>query len=122
MNLLNDFKNKLFIEALQSFFKNLNVPFNVIEVLQTDAINIIGDKKCNENITAIYPFGIVTDAIFNQEETKIIQADLQTDKYEGILLFGVAISKTNPTRSDLAEITRQINREFSKTPVLSVKI
>ncbi len=30
MNLLHDFKNKPFIDAVQSFFKNLNVPFNVI--------------------------------------------------------------------------------------------
>ena len=120
MNLLQEFKDKPFIEAVQSFFKKLNVPFNVIEVLQTDPINIIGDKKCNQNIKAIYPFGIVTDAIFNQEETKITQTDLENEKYEGILLFGVDVSKTNPTRSDLAEITRQINRAFTKLPVVVV--
>jgi len=120
MNLLQDFKNKPFIEALQSFFKNLNVPFNVISEYQTEPINIIGDKKCNENIKAIYPFGIVTDAIFNQEETKITQTDVENEKYEGILLFGVDVSKTNPSRSDLAEITRQINRAFTKLPVVVV--
>ncbi len=122
MNLLLDFKTKPFIEAVQSFFKNLNVPFNVISNLQTDPKNIIGDKKCNENIEAIYPFGIVTNEIFNNPETKITQADLKNDKYEGVLLFGVALSKEkqNPTRTDLAEIARQINREFSQTPVVVV--
>jgi hypothetical protein len=120
MNLLQDFKNKSFTEALQSFFKNLNVPFNVISEYQTEPINIIGDKKCNENIKAIYPFGIVTDAIFNQEETKITQTDVENEKYEGILLFGVDVSKINPSRSDLAEITRQINRAFTKLPVVVV--
>lgn len=122
MNLIEDFKNKPFIEALQSFFKNLNVPFNVVSEYQTNPINIIGDKKCNEIISAIYPFGIVTDSIFdkNNLEKKITQTDLQNEKYEGILLFGVEVSKTKPTRSDLAEITRQINRAFGKLPVVVV--
>ena len=69
MNLLHDFKDKPFIDAVQSFFENLKVPFNVISDLQTDPINIIGDKKCNEIISAIYPFGIVTDEIFDNKET-----------------------------------------------------
>ena len=120
MNLLQDFKTKPFIEALQSFFTNLNVPFNVISELQTEPKNIIGDKKCNENIVAIYPFAIVTDAVFEDTQTTITQLEIKNDKYEGILLFGVEISKETPSRSDLAEITRQINREFGKTPVVVV--
>lgn len=122
MNLLQDFKDKPFIDAVQSFFEKLKVPFNVISDLQTEPENIIGDKKCNENIAAIYPFGIVTDEIFNNPETKITQADIKNDKYQGILLFGVELKKEkqNPTRTDLAEITRQINREFSQTPVVVV--
>lgn len=120
MNLLQDFKNKPFIDAVQSFFKKLNVPFNVIEVLQTEPINIIGDKKCNEIISAIYPFGIVNDDIFKGKETTITQAELNDDKYVGILLFGVELTKSNPTRSDLAEITRQINRVYSQIPVVVV--
>ena len=120
MNLLQDFKTKPFIEALQSFFTNLNVPFNVISELQTEPKNIIGDKKCNENISAIYPFAIVTDAIFRQKTTAISQADLKSDKYEGVLLFGVTLKKQKPNRGELAEITRQINREFSKTPVVVI--
>jgi tRNA1(Val) A37 N6-methylase TrmN6 len=118
--MLHDFKNKPFITALKSFFESLNVPFNSISDYQTSPEEVIGEKKCNEIIDAIYPFGIVTDAIFKQDETKITQADIKNDKYEGILLFGVEISKEKPTRSDLAEITRQINREFAQTPVVVV--
>lgn len=120
MNLLQDFKDKKFIVAVQSFFKNLNVPFNVVSDYQTEPENIIGIKKCNENIEAIYPFGLVTDAIFNNEVVKITQADIKSDKYDGVLLFGVELSKQNPTRTELAEITRQINREFGRTPVVIV--
>ena len=120
MNSIKLFNTSPFINALKAFFEELKVPFNLISEYQTQPQNIIGDKKCNQNIKAIYPFGIVTDAIFNQEETKITQTDLENEKYEGILLFGVDVSKTNPTRSDLAEITRQINRAFKKLPVVVV--
>ncbi|GEM55882.1 hypothetical protein B0A58_04400 [Flavobacterium branchiophilum NBRC 15030 = ATCC 35035] len=120
MNLLHDFKTKPFIDAVQSFFEKLKVPFNVISDLQTEPENIIGDKKCNEIISAIYPFGIVTDGIFDGKETTITQAELNEDKYVGILLFGVELTKSNPTRSDLAEITRQINRAYSQIPVVVV--
>jgi len=118
--MLHDFKNKPFITALKSFFESLNVPFNSISDYQTSPVEVIGNKKCNEIIDAIYPFGIVTDAIFDNEAVAITQADLKKDKYEGILLFGVEISKEKPSRSELAEITRQINREFAQTPVVVV--
>jgi hypothetical protein len=118
--MLHDFKNKPFITALKSFFESLNVPFNSISEYQTSPEEVIGEKKCNDIIDAIYPFGIVTDAIFDNEAVAITQSDLKKDKYEGILLFGVEISKEKPTRSDLAEITRQINREFAQTPVVVV--
>jgi len=119
--MLHDFKNKPFITALKSFFEGLNVPFNTISEYQTSPQEVIGDKKCNDQIAAIYPFAIVTDAIFNYDTVAdtITQADLKQAKYEGILLFGVEL-KGHPTRSDLAEITRQINREFSKTPVVVI--
>jgi hypothetical protein len=74
MNLLQDFKDKPFIEAIQAFFTNLNVPFNVISDLETTPENVTGNKKCNEKIAAIYPFGIVTNAIFDKEEHKFPKA------------------------------------------------
>lgn len=120
MTAIQNFAILPFIDALKAFFENLDVPFNVISEYQTEPENIIGIKKCNENIKAIYPFGIVTNAIFDNQETTITQADVKAEKYDGILLFGVEITKENPTRSDLAEITRQINREFHKTPVVVV--
>ena len=120
MNLLQDFKIEPFIKALQSFFTNLNVPFNVISELSTNPASIFIDKKYDSNITEIYPFAIVTDTIFNQDEVKITQADIKNDKYEGILLFGVALNKVNPTRSQLADITRMLNREFKNIPVVVI--
>ena len=120
MNLLQDFKTKPFIEALQSFFTNLNVPINVISELSTNPASIFIDKRYDSNITDIYPFAIVTDAIFNQDEVKITQADIKNDKYEGVLLFGVALDKENPTRSQLADITRMLNREFKNIPVVVI--
>jgi adenine-specific DNA-methyltransferase len=121
MNSIQLFKDKNdFPSALKAFFEELNVPFNVISEYQTEAKNIIGEKKCNEIIDAIYPFAIVTKKIFNKVENEIVFDDVKKDKYEGILLFGVEINKENPSRTELAEITRQLNKEFKGTPVVAV--
>ena len=118
--MLNDFKTKPFTLALQSFFTNLNVPFNIISELSTKPESIFVNKKYDSNIADIYPFAIITDAIFNQEQIKITQTDIKNDKYEGILLFGIELKNENPTRSQLADITRMLNREFKNIPVVVI--
>ncbi len=54
MNILQDFKNKPFIEAVQSFFKYLNVPVNEITNTPAKAIDIIGENALNYLISEIY--------------------------------------------------------------------
>ena len=126
MNLLHDFKNKPFIEALQLFFKNLNVPVNEITTAPATAINIIGENPVNTTINEVYVYGIVDDAIFEQNETfknlsevKSLQAD-----YDGILLFGITLHPREnnllPTRAQLADITRAFSRTFKHTPITIV--
>jgi len=123
MNLLQDFKNKPFIEAIQSFFKNLNVPVNEISVAPTNAYDIIGENSLNPLIDMVYPYGIINDAIFEKNETATTLDEvksLQSD-YEGILLFGIVLNQREkgllPTRNQLSDITRAINRTFKFTPV-----
>ena len=120
MNSIQKFHSEPFIDALKAFFKELNVPYNSISEIGTNPEKVIGEKKCNNIISELFPFGLVTDEIFGNTIHNISQNDLKTEKYQGILLFGVLLSNTNPTRSDLAEITRQINREFPYTPVVVV--
>lgn len=126
MNLLQEFKNKPFIEAIQSFFKNLNVPVNEISTMPAKAIDIIGDNPVNKDIDEVFAYGIVNDAVFennktfeNLDQVKSIKAD-----YDGILIFGISLHPREnnllPTRSQLADITRALNRTFKYTPITIV--
>lgn len=126
MNLLQDFKNKPFIEAVQSFFNNLNVPVNEISIVPANAIDIIENNPLNILIDEVYAYGIVDDAIFEQdrtfknlEEVKSIETD-----YDGILIFGITLHPRDnnllPTRSQLADITRAFSRTFKHTPIIIV--
>ena len=126
MNLLNDFKNKPFIEAVQSFFKNLNVPVNEITTAPATAIDIIGENHVNSTINEVYAYGIVDDAIFEQNETFKNLAEIKSLKadYDGILIFGITLHPREnnllPTRAQLADITRAFSRTFKHTPITIV--
>jgi hypothetical protein len=126
MNLLHDFKNKPFIEAVQSFFKNLNVPVNEITTAPATAIDIIGENQVNSTINEVYAYGIVDDAIFEQNETFKNLSEIKSLKadYDGILLFGITLHPREnnllPTRAQLADITRAFSRTFKHTPITIV--
>lgn len=126
MNLLNDFKNKPFIEAVQSFFKNLNVPVNEITTAPSTASDIIGENTINAFINEVFVYGIVDDAIFEQNETFKNLAEVKSLKadYDGILLFGITLHPREnnllPTRAQLADITRAFSRTFKHTPITIV--
>lgn len=123
MNLLQDFQNKPFIEAVQSFFKKLNVPVNEIATIPASASEIIGDNAFNPLISEVYAYGIINDAIFEQNETITTLDEVKSfqSDYDGILLFGIVLnSRENgllPTRNQLSDITRAFNRTFKFTPV-----
>ncbi|WP_395063214.1 Eco57I restriction-modification methylase domain-containing protein [Flavobacterium sp.] len=126
MNLLQDFKDKPFIEAVQSFFKKLNVPVNEITTAPATAIDIIGENTVNTNINEVYVYGIVDDAVFEQNETFKNLSEVKSLKadYDGILLFGITLHPREnnllPTRAQLADITRAFSRTFKHTPITIV--
>lgn len=126
MNLIQDFNNKPFIEALQSFFTKLNVPVNEITTASATAVDIIGENTLNELINEVYAYGIVNDAIFEQNKTfnSLEQVKSLKEDYDGILLFGVTLNPREnnllPTRNQLSHITRAFNRVFKFTPVTIV--
>jgi len=114
---LQYFNNKAFVDALNIFFKNLNIPVNK----QTDApISaqdlLVETYKSNiesfQLIDDVYFYGMVDDAAFKGEKS-ILLHDVKED-YEGILIFGVTLKQRAnnllPTRSQLAEIARAFNR------------
>jgi tRNA1(Val) A37 N6-methylase TrmN6 len=126
MNLIEDFKNKPFIEAVQQFFKKLNIPVNEITTAPAKAFEVIGDNTVNDLIDEVFAYGIVNDAIFEQNETFNNLEEVKSLKsdYDGILLFGITLNEREnnllPTRSQLADIARAFSRTFKFTPITIV--
>ncbi len=128
---ISNFANISFIDALKSFFKELNVPVNYIADEPASPSVILGDcykpnNPAHELIGDVYLLGIINDAIFSNrqsltdiESVRKIKAD-----YDGVVVFGITL-KTRakglmPTRGYLAEISRSFNRAFQFLPVIVV--
>ncbi len=135
MNSIQLFRTDSFINALKAFFAELSVPVNYFGDLPATPKQILGEKYNKENkihqlIDDIYVLGMVDDAAFGRDAilgvsdfngvSTLDDAQNLTDDYDGILIFGVTIKSDNPTRTQLAEITRLLNRAFPHTPVTVV--
>lgn len=115
-----------FIQAIKSFFKELNVPMNSVSDEPTTAKDILQDfYKDNSTfqlIDDVYFAGMIDDAAFAENQS-LAPAKIKSD-YDGILVFGITLNKRNndllPTRSQLAEISRAFNRAFYFTPVVVI--
>ena len=118
---LHYFNELPFIQALKKFFAELHVPVNYIDENPAGAKDLLGDKF-NPNNTAhqligdVYLLGIVDDSAFTASPKLLNFNNLSAD-YDGILIFGVEIGHNSPTRTQLAEISRVLNRVFPYTPV-----
>lgn len=123
---LSIFSKLSFIDALKEFFKELDVPINYLGDLPVRPKHILQDNyretKAFNLMQDVYLLGMVDDAAFIGEES-IDATNINAD-YDGILVFGVTLNcrenSINPTRTQLAEITRAFNREFKYTPVVVV--
>lgn len=126
MNSIKLFNTDTFINALKAFFKELEVPINLVADEPTTAKEILKDTyKDNETfnlINDVYFVGIVDDAAF-EGNSSLAVSKIKSD-YDGVLIFGVTLkdrpNNLLPTRSQLAEISRAFNREFYYTPVVIV--
>ena len=126
---LGYFKTEDFHTALQTFFKNLNIPVNYIaeeparpQDILTEGKTYKKDHPAFELMNDVYFLGMVDDAAF-EGNAGLAPGKIRSD-YDGILIFGVTLNPRDndllPTRSQLAEITRSFNREFHYTPVVVV--
>jgi len=124
---LQIFKTDSFYNALQSFFKALNIPVNYVAEEPVNPQEILSNTFKSHHpafqlMKNVYFLGMVDDASF--EENESINIDKIKTDYDGVLVFGVTLKQREsnllPTRSHLAEITRAFNREFHYTPVVVV--
>lgn len=121
----NDKNN--FYEALKKFFKDLNVPINYLTSDPAKPSDILSklDNSTDSKIKLIdrvYILGMVDDKVFEKGRSNTSINSIRDGKkdYEGLIVFGVTLNINNPTRTNLADITRAFNREFNYTPVVVV--
>lgn len=122
MNSLSLFNTASFITALKAFFVELQVPVNYIADEPAKPKDLLGEKYKPQNpthalIADVYVLGMVDDAGFEGTNSFKNVAEVQkldTD-YDGVLIFGIGLHNAAATRSQLAEITRVVNRAFPYT-------
>lgn len=126
MNLLQDFKDKPFIESVQSFFKQtLQITVNELGILPTNAIDVIGENVVNNFIqdNGVYIYGVV-DYEFDKNQTLKNTEDVNNlnEDYAGILIIAIIIKNEikQPSRTQLADITRAFHRKIAAMPIIVV--
>jgi hypothetical protein len=124
---LQIFKTEPFYNALQSFFKSLNIPVNYVTEEPVSPQEILSNIYKSHHpafqlMKDVYFLGMIDDASFEKNQSIAIE-NIKSD-YDGVLIFGVTLKQRGenllPTRSQLAEITRAFNHEFHYTPVVVI--
>lgn len=122
------FNSGNFYHNASRFFTDLNIPVNSIEDQAYKTKDFLSktynkDSVAQSLIEHIYLIGMVDDDAFsgNAKYNSLAEINNVNTDYAGLVIVGVELkSRENnllPTRTQLAEITRIINREFEYTPV-----
>ena len=128
MDKINYFADHNFFDSAEKFFKDLNIPLKSIdnqpyrpEDFLTNTYN--PHSTSHSLVDKAFLFGIVDDDAFvdkSQYDSLKKIAGITSD-YDGLAVVGIELKTREnnllPTRSQLAEITRAVNREFLYTPV-----
>jgi len=126
---LSYFAQKDFYKALQQFFAELNIPINPVTEAPDSASAILSDTYKPDNpahklMNDVYFVGMVSEEAFSKQSAikySTAAQDIKTKDYDCMLLFGVTLKAgRTPSRSQLAEITRAFNRQFSYYPVVVI--
>ena len=129
---LSVFAQGTLFNAIKHLFGELAIPVDYVTEQAVRVEDILGDHHNPDNasqdlIDEIYPVGIIDDAIFEGQKTFAtideVREGIAAD-YEGLVVLGVTLhSRANdllPTRTQLADITRAINRAFLTAPVVVI--
>jgi len=125
---LTFFKEQSLFEAMRSFFQELNVPISEVTEDPANPEDIVSTyfnetNEAHSLIDTVYFLGMVNENAFDGEENSdsLNSIKASNEDYDGLLIFGIQLKNRanglNPTRSQLAEITRLFNREYNYTPV-----
>ena len=126
---LSYFSQKDFYRSLKQFFSDLNIPINPVTEAPDSADSILPDTYNANNpahklMDDVYFVGMVSEEAFSKQgaiKYSTAAQDIKTKDYDCMLLFGVTLKAGHtPSRSQLAEITRAFNRQFSYYPVVVI--
>lgn len=128
MKNISFFSNSNLFEAGTQLFEELNIPLNTIEEQAFAKEDILENtynakSEAHQLIEKVYFLGMTDDQSFSRENVSESLERLQklNSDYEGLLVIAVELklreNGLEPTRSQLAEISRAFNREFMYTPV-----
>lgn len=122
------FKNSdnLFESTLHLFKEQLGIKIGQFSSQPLQNVELFKDNKRASNKSVqlaklFYLVGIVDDATFKDEISEIndvYNARNKVNDYNGLLIFAVKLKEdVFPTRSQLADISRLIHREFPSMPI-----
>jgi hypothetical protein len=116
---LSHFKTEPFPKAIKTLFAELNIPINPISEdvfpLRSTFPAYKANNPAHALIDELYAIGTVDTQAFDSVR-KIDVSKLENEDYEFIMIFGIKLKNTvNPTRTQLAEITRLANASFNKS-------
>lgn len=128
MDKLNYFADHNFFDNAEKLFKDLNIPLKSVDNQPFHPEEFLANtynpnSPSHSLVDKAYLLGIVDDDAFTNKSQydSLEKIAAITSDYEGLAVVGIELKprKNNllPTRSQLAEITRAVNREFLYTPV-----
>lgn len=102
------FKNEIGV-GLGNFSKK---PFSISKA--------IPNKNLHPIVSNVYLIGAVNENSFKKFENELFEENEPNYKYDGLLIFYCDLKIDNPTRTQLAELTRNLNRASNLLPVIAL--
>jgi len=126
---LQQFATEDFTTALNHFFDELDIPLHGILKQPGPLDGFLNPDKVtmpdglSAKVNNVYLQGMVDEKAFRGQERDTDPDDLKREEktdYDGILLFGIELKRSRPTRTTMADITRLLNRSYNYTPVIAI--
>ena len=125
MNLTYFKTDNLFV-AGEKFFTSIDIPLNYTTTQPIDKKELLRNfykpnSPAFEAISEMYFFGLINDESLSKSGKRISFEEAISDKYKGMGAMGVELEWNNsrhPSRTQLAEIVRALNRRSIDKPIV----
>ena len=108
-------------EAATAFFKNeIGLDLGNITKKPFSVNKAIPNSKLHDLVKQVYLIGAVNESSFRKLQRDLFEEPESNGKYEGLLIFSCELNTTNPKRTELAELTRNLNRASNLLPVVAL--